>query len=492
MCQLRKQFGENMNPRYEHKKIEAKWQRYWDEHKTFKTEYDPSKPKYYILDMFPYVSGSGLHVGHAEGYTATDILARYKRQKGFNVLHPMGWDSFGLPTEQHAIRTGTHPAITTQENINNFRKQLKALGFSYDWDREIATSDATYYKWTQWIFTKLYEKGLAYEANMPVNYCPALGTVLANEEVENGKSKEGGHPVERRPLKQWILKITAYAERLIDDLEELDWPDSLKKLQINWIGKSKGAHVDFTVKNSKEKLTVFTTRPDTLFGATFMVLAPEHPLVKEITTSDNKESVAKYQKMTESESDMDRTDITKEKTGVFTGGYAINPVNDAEIPIWISDYVLMGYGTGAIMAVPAHDERDEEFARKHNLPIIEVYDSPDETNCIHSANKEVSLNGLAADAAKEKITSWLESKGLGKAAVTYKLRDWLFSRQRYWGEPFPILHFEDGSKRVLGLDELPLCPPDLDDFKPSGDTNGPLAKVRFGSRSQIPKQEKRL
>lgn len=495
-----------MKPRYDHKKIEAKWQKYWEENKTFKTVYDPTKPKYYILDMFPYVSGSGLHVGHAEGYTATDILARHKRQKGCNVLHPMGWDSFGLPTEQHAIRTGTHPAVTTKENIDNFRKQLKSLGFSYDWDREIATSDATYYKWTQWIFTKLYEKGLAYEAEMPVNYCPALGTVLANEEVENGKSKEGGHPVERRPLKQWVLKITEYAERLIDDLEELNWPDSLKRLQINWIGKSRGAYVDFQIKGSKDKITVFTTRPDTLFGATYIVLAPELPIVAHITTGDNKHAVTEYRKVSASKSDMDRTDVSREKTGVFTGAHAINPVNGKEIPIWISDYVLMGYGTGAIMAVPAHDERDYDFAKMHDLPIVGVYDPdlkahpeyipegmdletlrfevmhgkrcwPGEGSCIHSENSEISINGLPISSAKELMIEWLEKKGFGKAAITYKLRDWLFSRQRYWGEPFPILHFEDGTKRALGLDELPLCPPDLTDFKPSGDGRGPLAKV---------------
>lgn len=458
--------------KYDHQSIEKKWQKHWDEKKTFKTELDTSKPKYYVLDMFPYPSGSGLHVGHVEGYTATDILARYKRQKGFNVLHPMGWDSFGLPAEQYAIRTGTHPKVTTEKNIDNFRKQLKSLGFSYDWDREIATSEPTYYKWTQWIFSKLYEKGLAYEAEMMVNYCPALGTVLANEEVENGKAKEGGHPIERRPLKQWILKITAYADRLIEDLDLIDWPDSLKKLQINWIGKSEGAYVDFKIDGHNDKITVFTTRPDTLFGATYMVLAPEHPLVEKLAV--NKEAVSAYQKKTSSKSDLDRTDLNKDKTGAFTGSYAINPVNGDKLPIWIADYVLMGYGTGAIMAVPAHDERDNEFAKAFNLPIISVYEND---KAINSSNQFVSINGLEMGEAKTKIIAALEKQGVGKKAITYKLRDWLFSRQRYWGEPFPILHYEDGSRRVLDLDELPLTPPQLTDFKPAGDGKSPLSKV---------------
>ena len=492
--------------RYDHQKIEKKWQKYWEEGKTFKCEIDKSKPKYYVLDMFPYVSGAGLHVGHLVGYTATDIIARYKRMKGFNVLHPMGWDSFGLPTEQHAIRTGEHPAEITQINTDKFRDQLKTVGLSYDWDRELSTSDARYYKWTQWIFTKLYEKGLAYEAEIPVNYCPALGTVLANEEVEEGKSKEGGHPVERRPLRQWILKITAYAERLIDDLDLLDWPESLKRLQVNWIGKSKGAKAIFKLKDFEDTLTIFTTRPDTLFGATYMVMAPEHPLIEKITTEENRNGVTEYQKISASKSDMDRTELSKEKTGVFTGSYAINPVNGKEIPVWISDYVLMSYGTGAIMAVPAHDERDFEFAHKFNLPIVSVFDPnldahpdliPDhlepeevrkqvmdgkicwtgEGKCIHSSNDDLSLNGMSVRDAIKAITSWLETKNLGEHAINYKLRDWLFSRQRYWGEPFPILHFEDGTKRVLDLDELPLCPPEMKDFKPSGDAQSPLAKV---------------
>lgn len=500
--------------KYDHKKIEAKWQKYWNDNKTFKTETSLVKPKYYVLDMFPYPSGAGLHVGHVEGYTATDIIARYKRQKGFNVLHPMGWDSFGLPAEQYAIRTGTHPAVTTQQNIDNFRRQLRSLGFSYDWDREVATSDASYYKWTQWIFTKLYEKGLAYEAEMHVNYCPALGTVLANEEVENGKSKEGGYPVERRPLRQWVLKITAYAERLLQDLDLLDWPESLKKLQVNWIGRSEGAQVDFPIKHHPSSLTVFTTRPDTLFGATYIVLAPEHPLVDQITTEEQRNQVKDYQKVSASESELFRTELNKEKTGVFTGAYAVNPVNGKEIPIWIADYVLMSYGTGAIMAVPAHDERDFEFAQKFRLPILPVYqpdsvpeDVEDEVYrqelldgkrclsgegcCFNSANAEVSLNGLNVEDSKKTIIEWLEKKGFGKRMVNYKLRDWLFSRQRYWGEPFPILHFEDGTKRVLDQDELPLCPPEITNYKPTGDGQSPLAKEKEWVEVTDPKTGKK-
>ncbi len=493
--------------KYDHKAIEAKWQKHWLTNKTFKAEIDISKPKYYVLDMFPYPSGSGLHVGHAEGYTATDIVARYKRQKGFNVLHPMGWDSFGLPAEQYAIRTGTHPAETTHKNIDNFRRQLQALGFSYDWDREVATSDPSYYKWTQWIFTKLYERGLAYEAEAMVNYCPALGTVLANEEVEDGKSTEGGHPVERRPLRQWILKITAYADRLLDDLALVDWPDSLKRLQTNWIGKSEGAQVIFKVQTSGDEITVFTTRPDTLFGATFLVLAPEHPLVSKIVTEEQRQEVEAYQKMAAAETDLFRTELNKEKTGVFLGCHAINPINGKPIPIWIADYVMMSYGTGAIMAVPAHDERDFEFAKRFGLHIIpvkrpdlaqpqDVATSPvttaesvervlhgdlcwtGEGEYINSQNDDVSLTGLSFAAAKEAVIVWLEAQGLGKRTTCYKLRDWLFSRQRYWGEPFPILHAEDGSKRVLGLDELPLTPPQMTDFKPTGDGQSPLARVR--------------
>ena len=370
--------------KYDHQAIEAKWQKFWLDNETFRSDSKSSKPKYYVLDMFPYPSGSGLHVGHVEGYTATDIIARYKRQKGFNVLHPMGWDSFGLPAEQYAIRTGTHPAITTKANIDTFRRQLRSLGFSYDWTREFATSDPSYYKWTQWIFTKLHERGLAYEAEMLVNYCPALGTVLANEEVEDGKSKEGGFPIERRPLRQWILRITAYAERLIDDLALVDWPESLKKLQINWIGKSEGAQVSFETAETKDPISIFTTRPDTLFGATYMVLAPEHPLVNKLTSAAQRPAVAVYQKKAASESDLDRTDLNKDKSGVFIGSYAVNPVNGKKIPIWISDYVLMGYGTGAIMAVPAHDERDFDFANKFGLPIEPVYDPCDQSEEIRA------------------------------------------------------------------------------------------------------------
>lgn len=464
---------------YDHRKIESKWQKFWKDKKVFQTPTDKSRPKYYVLDMFPYPSGSGLHVGHPAGYLVTDVIARYKRTRGFNVLHPMGWDSFGLPAEQYAIRTGTHPRETTKKNIDTFREQLQSIGFSYDWDKEIATSDASYYKWTQWIFTKLYERGLAYEAEMSVNYCPALGTVLANEEVDNGKAKEGGHLVEKRALRQWVLKITAYAERLLDDLALLDWPDSLKRLQINWIGKSQGAEVYFGLKGHSETLSIFTTCPHTLFGATYMVLAPEHPLVKAITTDERRKEVEQYQEKTAQETEIERTDANRKKTGVFTGAYAVNPVNDELLPIWISDYVLMNYGTGAIMAVPAHDERDFEFAKQFQLPIKTVVKGGVEDQCwIADGELENSafLNGKNVEEAKVLICDWLEKTKKGKKATTYKLRDWLFSRQRYWGEPFPILHFEDGTKRILDLDELPLCPPEMTDFKPSGDGNSPLAK----------------
>lgn len=501
--------------KYDHKKIEPKWQKFWAEKKTFEVDIDDNKPKYYILDMFPYPSGSGLHVGHLVGYTATDVVTRYKRQRGFNVLHPMGWDSFGLPAEQYAVRTGTHPRESTQKNIDTFRKQLKSVGYSYDWSREIATSSPDYYKWTQWIFTELYKKGLAYEAEMLVNYCPALGTVLANEEVENGRTKEGGFPVERRPLRQWVLKITAYADRLLKDLDLIDWPEGLKKLQMNWIGRSEGAQIDFKVAGSK--LTVFTTRPDTLFGVTYMVLSPEHPLVDKITAPEQKEQVAAYLKVTASKSDLDRTEDTKKKTGVFTGSYAINPVNGAKVPVWIGDYVLMGYGTGAIMGVPAHDERDFDFAIAYNLPVIAVFD-PDFTHYASSVpagadlveyRKQVLagktcwtgegtylnsdfLNGTKGiEQACAAVIARLEKEGIGQKTVTYKLRDWLFSRQRYWAEPFPILHFEDGSKRVLDLDELPLTPPEISDYKPSGDGQSPLAKVRNWVEITDPKTGKK-
>lgn len=458
---------------YNHRHIEAKWQLIWEEKDLFRAEVDLSKPKYYVLDMFPYPSGAGLHVGHVTGYTATDIISRYMRNKGYNVLHPMGWDSFGLPAEQYAIRTGTHPAVTTEQNINTYRRQLKSLGFSYDWNREIATSDATYYKWTQWIFTKLFEKGVAYEAEMLVNYCPALGTVLANEEVDNGKSKEGGHTVERRPLKQWILKITAYADRLIEDLNLVDWPESLKKLQVNWIGRSEGAKIFFPVEGHPDVISVFTTRHDTLYGTTFLVIAPEHPLVHKITTSSHKKAVDAYLKETASKSDLQRTDLAKEKTGVWTGAYAINPINQKKVPIWVADYVLAGYGTGAVMGVPDDDERDKIFATKYALPILPVVNF--ELGTIINSD---FLNDLTYEEAREKVSEWLEKHKAGERTVTYKLRDWLFSRQRYWGEPFPILHFEDGTKRALTLDELPLTPPALTDYKPSGSGESPLAKVR--------------
>ncbi len=488
--------------KYDHKAVEKKWQARWEKEKPYRSTIDSKKPKYYVLDMFPYPSGAGLHVGHLLGYTGTDITARFKRQRGFNVLHPMGWDSFGLPAEQYAIRTGTHPSITTDQNIATFKRQLKAVGFSYDWDREIATSSPDYYKWTQWIFTKLYEKGLAYEAELLVNYCPALGSVLANEEVENGVSKDWGYPVERRPLKQWVLKITAYAERLLEDLKLLDWPEGLKKLQENWIGKSVGAYVDFIEGQTKEKITVFTTRADTLAGATFIVLSPEHPLVNKIATAEQKSEVEKYQKATATKSDLDRTELNFDKTGVFTGAFALHPLTQKKIPIWIADYVLAGYGTGAVMAVPAHDERDFDFAKKYALSVIPVID-PDLSTAPEQVGPEVrekvlagqvawphggrsintrlpdrSLEGLSIAEAQEAISNHLETVGHGKRAVTYKLRDWLFSRQRYWGEPFPILHFEDGTKRVLDIDELPLIQPKVEDYTPTGDGKSPFAKAK--------------
>lgn len=493
--------------------FEPKWQQIWDERKTFKVNnpgeegFDASKPKYYVLDMFPYPSGAGLHVGHPEGYTATDIVARFKRMNGFNVLHPMGWDSFGLPAEQYAIKTGQHPSVTTFRNIDNFRRQLKMLGFSYDWDREIATTDHEYVRWTQWIFLQLYnsyynkelkkarpvseleeqglsreeidQRRLAYVAEAAVNWSPDLGTVLANEEVEEWKSK--GHRVERRPLRQWMLRITDYAERLIDELEPLDWPESIKLLQRNWIGKSEGAEVDFTLDG--ETITVYTTRPDTLFGATYMVLSPEHPLVDTVTTPEQKHAVEQYRAQCASKSDLERTDLSKEKTGVFTGAYAVNPVNGKQIPVWIADYVLMGYGTGAIMAVPAHDERDFAFAQVFGLPILQVVQPPSEDMdwrgfCGYDGSSVNSgfLTGLPTPEAKEKMILWLEENGKGRRKVNYKLRDWLFSRQRYWGEPFPIV-WENGRHRALPESELPVLQPDLDDFAPTGDPRGPLVKA---------------
>ena len=487
---------------YNHREIEAKWQRHWAETEAFKVEVDAQKPKYYVLDMFPYPSGAGLHVGHVEGYTASDIVARFKRHQGYNVLHPIGWDSFGLPAEQYAIRTGTHPAETTEKNINNFKRQLKSLGFSYDWSREFATSDPKHYKWTQWIFTKLYEKGLAYEAEVEVNYCPQLKTVLANEEVENGLSVEGGYPVIRKPLKQWMLKITAYAERLLEDLEELDWPENIKKQQRNWIGKSRGVRIEFPLEQDRDKrVSVFTTCPDTLLGVTFAVLSPEHPLVHTLTTPDQKDAVEKYQKEVLSKSEIDRTELNKDKTGVFTGGYILNPITNEKVPVWIADYVLMSYGTGAVMAVPAHDERDFEFSQKYGLPIKSVIapnveDIKDEDaeslvnaivnstkpwfeggTIINSSFDDFTIDGLTTKEAKQKVGEWIELHGYGAFETNYKLRDWLFSRQRYWGEPFPILTYEDGSRRLLDEDELPLMPPKLDDFKPSEEGYSPLAKA---------------
>ena len=511
--------------------IEKKWQNYWQTNKTFRAPdgSDPAvagKPKYYVLDMFPYPSGAGLHVGHPEGYTASDIVARYKRMRGFNVLHPIGWDAFGLPAEQYAVQTGTHPAVTTQKNIDNMRRQIQSLGFSYDWDRQVDTTDIGYYKWTQWIFLKFYNswfddakqkarpiselpipddirrqsdaavntyidsRRLAYESHAPVNWCPALGTVLANEEVQGGVSERGGHPVIRKPMRQWMLRITKFAERLLDGLDELDWTESIKKLQQDWIGKSIGAEVDFKVDGCNAAIRVFTTRPDTLFGATYMVMAPEHKLVDEITTPEYKEAIKVYREEASRKSDLDRTDLSKDKTGQFTGAYAVNPVNGSKIPIWISDYVLISYGTGAIMSVPAHDDRDFEFAKKFNLPIIQVVrpNNPELADqaaagqlCFTGDGTAINsgpFDGLTTPAFKEKIAAWLEEKGLGKKAVNYKLRDWLFSRQRYWGEPFPILHAEDGRVTALDESQLPLDLPEVADYKPTGTGEPPLAKAK--------------
>ncbi len=485
---------------YNFSAIEKKWQKYWLENKTFKTENDKAGPKFYCLDMFPYPSGAGLHVGHPEGYTATDILCRYKRMKGFNVLHPMGWDAFGLPAEQYAVETGTHPAITTKKNVDRFREQIRSLGFSYDWDREVNTTDPKYYKWTQWIFEQLYKKGLAYVAEVPVNWCPALGTVLANEEVIDGRSERGNHPVERRPMRQWMLKITDYAEKLLADLDTLDWPEGIKEMQRNWIGKSTGALVDFGTTVG-EKITVYTTRCDTLFGATYMVLSPEHALVAKWLKAGvlkNAADVTAYQKKAASKSDLERTELNKEKTGVRLEGVAgINPVNGSELPIFISDYVLASYGTGAIMAVPAHDERDFDFAKVFNLPIVQVV-APAESDAAKTASPDpvpytgdaaftdiasgvmVSsgfLTGLSVAEARPKMIAWLEEKGVGKAKTQYKLRDWLFSRQRYWGEPFPVIHWEDGTNSLVPEEDLPLTLPELADYKPTGTGEPPLSKA---------------
>lgn len=496
--------------------IEPKWQRYWDEHKTYRTPnpgdegFDPSKPKCYVLDMFPYPSGDGLHVGHPEGYTATDIFSRHKRKNGYNVLHPMGWDAFGLPAEQYAIKTGQHPRLTTERNIERFRAQLKRLGFCYDWDREINTTDPDYFRWTQWIFLQLYNsyldentgkarpvseleaqglsrdevdaRRLAYVAEVQVNWCPGLGTVLANEEVVDGKSEVGGFPVERRPLRQWMLRITAYAERLSNELEGLAWPEGIKRHQREWIGRSEGAEVRFALDGSGESITVFTTRPDTLFGATYMVLAPEHPLVDRVTSQSRKGAVEAYRKEIAGKSDMDRTALAKVKTGVDTGGFAVNPVNGGKIPIWIADYVLISYGTGAIMAVPAHDERDFEFATQFGLPIQLVVEAPPGNTEKCFTGDGVSINsgfisGLPTPEAKRRITAWLEERGLGRKTVNYKLRDWLFARQRYWGEPFPIL-WRDGRHEAVPEAELPVMPPELEDYLPTGTPEPPLSKAR--------------
>jgi leucyl-tRNA synthetase len=477
-----------MSKTFDHHVIEAKWQAYWEKHRPFRALEDRSKPKFYCLDMFPYPSGSGLHVGHLEGYTATDIVSRYKRMKGFNVLHPMGWDAFGLPAEQYAVKTGIHPAITTAQNIATFKRQMKRVGLSYDWDREISTTDPGYYRWTQWIFLQLFKRGLAYVAEVPVNWCPALGTVLANEEIVDGKSEVGGFDVVRKPMKQWVLKITAYADRLLDELSLVEWPSSTLEMQKNWIGRSIGAEVEFTIAGVNGAIRVFTTRPDTLFGATYMVLAPEHPLVDVVTTADRLGSVQAYRDAAARKSDLQRQELEKEKSGCFTGGYAVNPVNGEKLPIWIADYVLMGYGTGAIMAVPAHDARDWAFAKTYSLPVREVIAGGDiekeafvETEKGRVVNStapvgDFSIDGLTPVDAIPKITAWLESRGKGKKAVNYKLRDWLFARQRYWGEPFPIV-WEDGEAKPLREEQLPLVLPETSKFKPSGTGESPLANL---------------
>ena len=466
---------------YNHRVIEKKWQKYWDENKTFKTLDDHTKEKFYALDMFPYPSGAGLHVGHPEGYTATDILSRYKRANGYNVLHPMGWDAFGLPAEQYALDTGNDPRDFTKTNIDTFRRQIKELGFSYDWDREVNTTDPNYYKWTQWIFKKLYEKGLAYVDEVPVNWCPALGTVLSNEEVIDGKSERGGHPVERRPMRQWVLKITDYAEKLLADLDILDWPESLKAMQRNWIGKSVGAEIDFKIEGTDKAFTVFTTRADTVFGVSYCVLAPEHKLVEEIVTEGQKAAVEEYLDIVKRKSDLERTDLNKDKTGVFTGAYAINPVNGEKVELWIADYVLASYGTGAVMAVPAHDERDYEFATKFNLPIKAVIEDNGEVVVpFYGDGKHINsdfINGLNNEEAIAKVIEFLEENKVGRSKVTYKLRDWLFSRQRYWGEPIPIIHWEDGTMTTVPDSELPLLLPETDNIKPSGTGESPLANI---------------
>ncbi|WP_436948273.1 leucine--tRNA ligase [Staphylococcus xylosus] len=466
---------------YNHNEIEKKWQGYWEEYKTFKTSDNLGQKKFYALDMFPYPSGAGLHVGHPEGYTATDIISRYKRMQGYNVLHPMGWDAFGLPAEQYALDTGNDPREFTKENIQTFKRQIKELGFSYDWDREVNTTDPEYYKWTQWIFIQLYNKGLAYVDEVAVNWCPALGTVLSNEEVVDGVSERGGHPVYRRPMKQWVLKITEYADRLLEDLDDLDWPESLKDMQRNWIGRSEGASVTFEVADLNEEIEVFTTRADTIYGASFLVLSPEHELVNKITTEDKREAIEAYQKEAAKKSDLERTGLSKEKSGVFTGAYAINPLSGEEVPVWIADYVLSTYGTGAVMAVPSGDQRDYEFAKAFDLPIIEVIEGGDMTQEAFTGDgphiNSGELNGLYNEAAIEKAVELLENKNAGSRKVNYKLRDWLFSRQRYWGEPIPVIHWEDGSMTTVPEDELPLLLPETDEIKPSGTGESPLANI---------------
>ncbi|WP_416353073.1 leucine--tRNA ligase [Agrilactobacillus fermenti] len=466
---------------YNHHVVEKKWQKYWHEHNVFNTTNDPNKENFYALDMFPYPSGQGLHVGHPEGYTATDIVARMKRMQGYNVLHPMGWDAFGLPAEQYALKTGHDPKSFTKKNIENFKRQINALGFSYDWNREINTTDPSYYKWTQWIFEQMYQRGLAYEAEVPVNWSPDLGTVVANEEVIDGKTERGGFPVVRKPMRQWMLKITAYADRLLDDLDLIDWPENVKEMQRNWIGRSEGAAVTFKVVDSEDTIEVFTTRPDTLFGATYMVMAPEHELVDKITTAEQKQVVKAYQDEAAHKSDLDRTDLNKDKTGVFTGAYAVNPVNGKQIPIWISDYVLASYGTGAIMAVPAHDDRDFAFAKKFDLPIIPVVDGGNVADAAFTGdglhiNSEF-LDGTNKDEGIHKMIAWLEDHHVGAKKVNYRLRDWLFSRQRYWGEPIPIIHWEDGETTLVPEEELPLILPETPDVKPSGSVESPLANL---------------
>ena len=477
-----------MSKTYDHHALEVKWQAYWEQHRTFRVTDDRAKPKFYCLDMFPYPSGSGLHVGHLEGYTATDIVSRYKRMRGFNVLHPMGWDAFGLPAEQYAVKTGIHPVVTTAENIATFKRQMKRVGLSYDWEREISTIDPDYYRWTQWIFLKLFERGLAYVAEVPVNWCPALGTVLANEEIIDGKSEVGGFDVVRKPMRQWVLKITAYADRLLEDLKLVEWPASTLEMQKNWIGRSIGAEVEFDLAGVPGTVRIFTTRPDTLFGATYMVLSPEHPLVTVVTTADRRTEITAYCEATARKSDLQRQELEKEKTGVFTGGYAVNPVNTEPLPIWIADYVLMGYGTGAIMAVPAHDERDWAFAKTYGLPIREViaggqveqeaFVATNKGTVVNSTtpDRSFSIDGLTPDDAIPKITAWLQSRGKGRKAVNYKLRDWLFARQRYWGEPFPIV-WVDGQALPLPEEQLPVLLPETNNFKPSGSGESPLANL---------------